>query len=301
MKKLLLTLFFLAFATCANANNCFWVGGTGTWDNAAITHWAPTTGGGATGCSTSNAAPTTGDTVTFDGASGGGTVTVASTINGLSLNQITMGAFTGTLDFSVNNPNITITAQFSISGSGTRTLKLGSGTFTLSPGGGNNTAWFATTTTGLTFTAGTSTIVYNGTTSVAVNSFAGGGLTYNNVTLANSAAPAVTMQIAGSNTFNSLTVTAPALVKLTGTTTATTLTLAGTSFSNAIALLNDNQPSATTISVASGTVTCNWCAIAGLTFSGGATFTATNSFDLKGNAGITITGPSGGGGHIIGG
>jgi hypothetical protein len=39
-----------------------------------------------------------------------------------------------------------------------------------------------------------------------------------------------------------------------------------------------------------------------MTFSGGATFNATNSFDLKGNSGITITGPSGsGGGRIIGG
>ena len=41
-----------------------------------------------------------------------------------------------------------------------------------------------------------------------------------------------------------------------------------------------------------------------MTFSGGGTFAATNSYDFKGNTGITITAPTvggGGGGRIIGG
>src|SRR4051794_10358200 len=55
----------------------FWVGGAGTWDNAATTHWSASSGG-ASGAS----APTSADNVTFDGSSGlgaGVTITVAGT------------------------------------------------------------------------------------------------------------------------------------------------------------------------------------------------------------------------------
>lgn len=308
MKKLLLALAFCAFATCANAATCFWVGGTGTWSTANTASWASATGGTAGTCAATGGIPKqAADTATFDGSSGGGTVTVDSTINGVTLTQITMGAFTGTLDFSVNNPSITITTQFSISGSGTRTLKLGSGTFNLTIGAGNNTGWFASTTTGLTFNAGTSTIVYTGATAVSINAFQGGGLTYHNLTLiGNGTQPQTPLEILGSNTFSALAITGPAYVEFssgTTTTISTAFSFAGASSSSVIGLFNVwSSGAAPTISIPSGTATCNWCAINGLTFSGGATFTASNSFDLKGNTGITITGPSGGGGgHIIGG
>lgn len=45
------------------------------------------------------------------------------------------------------------------------------------------------------------------------------------------------------------------------------------------------------ISMASGTPTFGWCAFRDMAFSGGATFAATNSFDLGHNTGITITPP----------
>src|SRR5689334_24115345 len=100
----------------------FWVGGTGTWDSSDTTHWAATSGGAG-----GQSVPGSGDTVTFDGSSGGGTVTLnfGGTI---TVQSITMGAFTGTWDNSVNNNDITVTASgscFSGSGSGTRTIKLG--------------------------------------------------------------------------------------------------------------------------------------------------------------------------------
>ena len=58
--------------------NRYWVGGTGTWDNASTTNWSATTGG-ASGAS----APTTADTVFFDTNSGTAvTVTVAATATG---------------------------------------------------------------------------------------------------------------------------------------------------------------------------------------------------------------------------
>jgi hypothetical protein len=60
----------------------------------------------------------------------GGTITVDSTMSGTTLTQITTDAMNGTLDFSVNNPSMTI-GTFSSSGSSTRTLKMGSGTFTI--------------------------------------------------------------------------------------------------------------------------------------------------------------------------
>lgn len=67
----------------------FWVGGTGNWDAATTTHWSATTGGGG-GASV----PTSADTVTFDGNSGVGTVTITATAN---CSDLTMSAYGGTL------------------------------------------------------------------------------------------------------------------------------------------------------------------------------------------------------------
>ena len=131
----------------------FWVGGTGTWDGVDLTHISATSGG-AGGASN----PGAGDTMTFDGASGGGTVTVAYNPNVIS---ITMGAFTGTLDMNTRNPTM---QTFNNSGSGTRTLTMGSGTWTLT--GNAATIWNSGTTTNLTHNSGTSVIdcTYSGST-----------------------------------------------------------------------------------------------------------------------------------------
>lgn len=100
----------------------FWVGGTGNWDAVTTTNWAITTGGAG-----GTAVPVAGDVVTFDGASGGGVVTMTTSPNVAS---IFMGAFTGTLDGNGQSP--VMTTQFSCNGSGTRTLKMGSGNWTIS-------------------------------------------------------------------------------------------------------------------------------------------------------------------------
>jgi hypothetical protein len=133
----------------------FWVGGTGTWDNSTTTHWAATTGGAG-----GQSVPGSGDTVTFDGSSGGGTVTPNYD---MTVTSITMGAFTGTLDFSANNNNPTMTT-FSCSGSGTRTLNMGSGIWTIT--GNNATIWNFGTQTNLTQNVNTSTVkfTYSGST-----------------------------------------------------------------------------------------------------------------------------------------
>src|SRR5687767_4143911 len=88
--------------------NRFWVGGTGTWNNTNTTNWSATSNG-AGGASI----PGTGDTATFDASSGGGTVTVDSpnAANSVTVQSITCGAFTGTLDFSANNNNVTLSSN----------------------------------------------------------------------------------------------------------------------------------------------------------------------------------------------
>ena len=53
--------------------NRFWVGGSGTWNGSATTHWS-TTSGGSNGAS----APTATDDVIFDASSGTGTVTMGA-------------------------------------------------------------------------------------------------------------------------------------------------------------------------------------------------------------------------------
>lgn len=133
----------------------YWVGGTGTWDASDTTHWASSSGGAG-----GQSVPGSGDTVTLDGSSGGGTITVNTDF---SVTSLTMGAFTGTLDFATNNNSPTM-QTFSLTGTGTRTLNMGSGTWTLT--GNATTIWTHATATNLTLNVGTSIVncTYSGST-----------------------------------------------------------------------------------------------------------------------------------------
>jgi hypothetical protein len=273
----------------------FWVGGTGTWDAADTTFWAATSGGAG-----GQSVPTSADTVTFDGSSGGGTVTV----NHASLNvvSITCGAFTGTLDFSANDNNITITgtAGFSGSGAGTRTINLGDGTWTLSATSGGS-LWNMGTTTNLTFNANGSTIAFTGNaTSASIRGFLGGGLTYNVFSIS---AGAAGVNITGANTFATLNAAAPTTLIFPASVTNTitnAFTWTGTSGAP-IGVTCGSTSAAATISVAAGSPTVTWGAVRNMTFAGGATFAANSSLDLGVNSGITITAPVAGSAHVIGG
>jgi hypothetical protein len=297
----LLALF--AFPSVAEAAACFWVGGTGSYSTSNTASWASATGGTTGTCGAVGGIPKqAADTANFDALSGGGTVTVDTTMNGLTISQLNMGAFTGTLDFSANNPSMSFLG-FSVTGTGTRTLNMGSGTFTLTSTGAA-TLWDASTITGLTFNAGTSTIFLNATL-VNNRTFQAGGLTYATVSIG-AGNGFVTLISGASSTFGNLNITAPNYVTFALATTTTITnppTWAGTAYNNNIVIGQTNTAGSSTISVPSGTANMSWLAIYGVTFTGGATFNATNSFDLKRNTGITITGPSGGGGggHIIGG
>ena len=267
----------------------FWVGGTGTWDAADTDHWSATSGGAG-----GQSVPVAADTVTLDASSGGGTVTVNHAT--LSVTSITMGAFTGTLDFSVNNNNVTL-GTFSGAGTGVRTLNLGDGTWTItSPG----SMWNNSTVTNLTFDANSSTILISNTSSGNARTFFGGGLTYNILSIAASGAGAnlSAVNITGANTFAQLQIAGNNCVTFAGGVTNTissAFTLVG-SVGNPITLASGTVGNTATVSIASGAATIAHGFIRDLTFAGGATFSATNSYDLGHNTGITITPPAVGGG-----
>lgn len=297
----LLGLFLLALAflapVSAEAANRFWVGGTGTWDSTSTTHWSTTTGGGS-GASV----PGSSDIAIFDGSSGGGTVTVDSTINGATLQQITAGAFTGTLDFSANNPSLTLSIGLSLTGSGTRTINLGSGTFTFTATGSASII-DAGTTTGLTPTFQNASYALTGNNAL-IRTINSGGQTFGPLSVgSNTSKGAIALQ--GGGTYASISVADGNVINISQLTTVTVtgaLTATGTA-SNPVSFTSSTvTANAATISVGSAS-TIEWGSICGITRAGAGTLTATNSFDLAKNTSFTsITPPSGGGGgRIIGG
>jgi hypothetical protein len=150
----------------AFAVNHFWVGGTGTWDGSDTTHWSLSSGG-AGGASV----PGVADNVSFDGNSGGGTVTVATNFSILAL---TTSVHTGTLDFSVNNNTVAMTAWLN-SSSTARGIIPGTATFNVS--GNGITVWSWSTVTNLTVTnPGTATVNFTYSGSVGTRTIAQGGV-----------------------------------------------------------------------------------------------------------------------------
>jgi hypothetical protein len=267
--------------------NRFWVGGTGTWDATNNGHWSLLSG------STGNqAAPVAGDAAIFDGASGGGTVTVNTTV---SCASITCGAFTGTLDFSVNNNAVTLTANtgFNGSGSGARTIKLGNGLWDLTAApaaGANITIWQMSTTTNLTFNAGSSNVRFSGN-GAGTKVVQTGNLTYSTMTVPGQAAGGH-VSVAGSPTIVTLAISGPNSIDFAGTITITNAFSWGSGASSAVGIFSSTIGAQRTISVASGACSISGAAIQDIAFTGGATFAATDSYDLGHNSGITITPPN---------
>ena len=125
----------------------------------------------------------------------GGTLTLLSAVNFNNLVSNSVSLTNGTL----NTNGFTVTSgTFSASNATTRTLTLGATTWNLARSGGAASHWDLSTTTNLTFNAGTSTIVHTQVGATAYT-FAGGGLTYNNLSISGGGAGAVI--ITGSNSF----------------------------------------------------------------------------------------------------
>ena len=134
----------------------------------------------------------------------GGVVTLGDAL--ISSNGTSGGAFTVTAGtFSTAGYSVTIDS-LSSNNSNVRTIDFGASTVSI--GGGTSsgvTSLDLTTTTNLTFNAGTSQITFGAsTTSIVI----GGGVTFNNVILTSPS----TASISGANTFNNFTITKPSFL-----------------------------------------------------------------------------------------
>lgn len=265
------------------------MGGTGTWDASDTTHWAATSNGAG-----GQSVPGTGDTATFDGSSGGGTVTVDTTV---TIQSLTMGAFTGTLDFATNNNNVTLSATtgFSATGTGARTLNMGDGTWTLSAA--SSPIWDCNVVTNFTLNANGSTIALTNTAPSQSRFFLGGGKTYNIVNIA-STTTGFAVVISGNNTFAQLNISASVNIAFNqGSTQTVTGAFTWTGSSSKLSAFYCTGTAGATI-VATGGGTISWAALFGITFTTG-TVDATSSYNLGSMAGVTITEPAGGGGMLV--
>jgi hypothetical protein len=130
----------------------------------------------------------------------GGTVTLGGALTLSASSSITLT--TGT--FTTSGSNFAITAnRIILSGTGAKVLTLNGSTVSLSL---TVFAAFDYTGSNLTFNAGTSTINFTGGVDTILNG--GAGLTFHNVAFTGTSAGART--VSGANTFNQLTITAPA-------------------------------------------------------------------------------------------
>ena len=195
------------------------------------------------------------------------------------LDNLTIGAsagivvVNGTLD--ANNKNVTIDF-FNSSYSSTRTIALGSGTWTLI---GTGTVWNTNTTTGLTVT-GTAFI---NCTSASAKTFAGGSASY--PTLNNGGSGALT--ISGNGTYDTISNTVqPTTITFTSgaTKTITNFNVSGTA-GNLVTINSSTAGSAATITKPTGNVLCNFVDIQDSTATGGSGWYAQNSTDSGNNTG----------------
>ncbi len=308
MKKLLLALgAFLLLTASADAASRFAVCTvTCTWDNSSTAMWSTSSGGG-TGAS----APTSVDDAIFDSATCVGGVTCTTTVNAnLSVRTLAIGTCTAAttgciLDFSVNNNNIQFAAAtpaLSLTGTGVRTLKMGSGTWTF--GQASGTMITAATVTNLTMVASASTIVTNHTNTNPISTVTfntGSGITWGKLTINGNVNQGVFSIIgsgAGTATFSDLRINGPNWVDYNGSGlhTMSTITISGTA-SAVVYLTQFNW------AMASGTPTAAWAVMDHTTCSGGATFTFASSIGLGALGFCTVTAPTSGssGGCILGG
>ena len=188
---------------------------------------------------------------------------------------------------------VTATA-FSITASSTRSIQMGTGTWTAT---GTGTIWNAATTTGLTFNAGTSTIAITDASGTN-KTFAGGGLTYYNVTITTGGAGKVIYT--GSNTFRKLAVTGGGTKTINftaGTTTTLTTTSPDDAFfvgaaSNLITLDTDTGAGVFTLSKSAGRIVSDYLHLTRSAATGGAAWYAgANSTNNGSNTGWVFSAP----------
>jgi len=206
----------------------------------------------------------------------GGSVELADALNIGTADNITVTNGT----FDTKNYNITA-GTLSSNNSNVRTITLGSSTVTLA-----SSIQF-TISTNLTFNCGTSQINAIGSTF----NCNGGGVTFYNITFTTTTINIKT--ITGENTFNNITVTAPAanglmLVVISANQTITgTLTVAGATAVRRIFVRSSLLGTTRTLTV--GTLSATDCDFRDITIAGGAAGSSpTRAGDCGGNSGITF-------------
>lgn len=210
----------------------------------------------------------------------GGTVQLVDGLNiGANPITITNGTF-------ITNGQTISANSFSSSNSNVRAIDLGASAITLV--GANPIAF--TTSTNMTFNAGTSTINCTSTSAVTVN---GGGLSFNNLSFAGTTA--VTHVMTGANTFTNLTFTAPAAAGLmqctfsANQTITGALTCAGASAIRRIFLRSDTVGTQRTLTC--GAVSAQDCDFRDIALAGAAAPYNASTLrvgDCGGNSGITF-------------
>ena len=190
---------------------------TGTGSIVFYGNWINGTGITLTGNGTLSFSGRGSQTIT----SAGGTFTQSVTVNSLTGSVVLQDAFINSLNstsaltitrgtFNANNFNVTLsgaTSAVSASNTNTRSINVGSGTWTLA---GSGTAWFSTS--GIFTVTGTGTISL---TSASAKTFSGGSISYSGITLNQGGAG--TLTISGDNTFANISNT----FKATGATNIT--------------------------------------------------------------------------------
>jgi len=211
--------------------------------------------------------------------------------------------------YNTNNYNITCTITgnsgggIAVTGSNARTINLGSSTITITynvTAQSNIPVFDATSTSNLTFNAGTSTykVISNRTTvSSTGGNFVGGGLTFYNVEFTNLATNSVAINITGANTFNNLTFASRTVdgfgnytFAANQTINGTLTTSAGTNASMRSFIQSDTAGTARTLTCAAVSLTdadFRDITIAGVA----APASGTRIGDCKGNSGITFPSP----------
>lgn len=263
-----------------------------TWDASNTTIWSSTSGG-----TPGSSVPSSSDTVTLDGSSGGGIVTVNTNI---SIQSLTTSAFTGTLDFSANNNTVSLSVSpcWTDSATGVHTTNMGNGTWTFAIATG--TAITLTASANHTLNANGSTILLSavptGNRTVSL-----GAKTVNNLMVTNAAWQPFQIDLSQGGAIvvgGNLTLTNVGNIRMPAGVTITvtgTLTWDGTSSNQGLIA----SPGVAAILSVGSTNILSWLLIQNITKSGAGSITVNNGFDGGGNTGITINGPRGS--KIIGG
>lgn len=195
--------------------------------------------------------------------------------------------------FDANNFNVQC-ATFGSSGTLTRTLKMGSGTWSLTFSTGATSLWNVVST-GLTYTPSSAPIVF-ANASTFTRTFTGGGLTYQSLTYTVAGSTGALI-INNSNTFTDLNfsdVTNARTLQLSATSTQTitgSFNVNGTS-GKLMTINSTSGGSAANLVDAVGTQSCDFLSIQDSAAGGGASWYAgANSTDVSGNSGWIFTAP----------